>query len=837
MLTLRKPDARVVLHGHFYQPPRESPWTDEIPEQPSAHPYHDWNERIHRECYRPNTVSRVLDGYGRIRRIVNNFEQLSFNVGPTLLSWLESTHADTYARILDADRRSRARRRGHGNAIAQAYHHMILPLANPRDRRTQVLWGLRDFALRFGRQAEGMWLPETAIHADTVEVLVQCGVRFTVLSPFQARRVRSRAGGPWHEVSGGRVDPRQPYVVRAPGGGELVVFFYDGPVSQSMAFEKLLHSADRLAERLALVVDPERSGPQLVSVAVDGETFGHHQPFADMCVASFCSDKAAVRGFRLTNYAELLDDLEPTHEVELESGDGGEGTAWSCAHGVGRWWRDCGCSTGAQPGWNQAWRQPLRQALDGLRDGVAALFERHGAALLHDPWAARDDYVEVADRHDASARLDAFLSRHLRPGLGEEQQIAARTLLEAQRHAMAMYTSCAWFFADVSGIETIQNLRYAARCIELMREISALDLEGPFLAALSRVPSNLSGENAAGFYERWVRPDVRTAEHAVTSRALLGALDLGRGRRRFYGFDVVSADESPVVLAGHGGRRGHLQLVERRTGRVREYAYVALQYAPRLLACFAAPAGAARHEQLGRELLRLKSDLTRLELERILAGLYGATMRGISDLLPAERHHIAATMAGERVAAVRVHARAVFDESLELLRDFAEIGLDLPEELRQACELSVQADVLAAATSLRPPYGDEATQRLRDALRLAHELRLHVRLEPVTRIASEHLLEQTRRLGARPDRFAFTAAGNLLGLAETLQLPLDRTESEEQVHTLVENLLAALAAPSPEIPEAAMLDAALDLAARLNFAVDELRWRLQVPGGGAVPQN
>jgi len=837
MPSSRRPDSRVVLHGHFYQPPRDSPWTEEIPEQPSAHPYHDWNERIYRECYRPNTASRVLDGFGRIRRIVNNFEHLSFNVGPTLLSWLETAHPETYRRILEADRRSCARRRGHGNGIAQAYHHSILPLANERDRRTQIRWGQRDFALRFGREAEGMWLPETAIHRGTVDALVECAVRFTVLSPYQARRVRPLAGGAWQEVGGGRIDARRPYLVRSSNGGTLVVFFYDGPVSRAMAFEKLLHSADRLAERLALVVDPERAGPQLVSTAVDGETFGHHEPFADMCVASFCSDKAALRGFRLTNWGEILEELEPAHEVELETGEAGEGSAWSCAHGVGRWVRDCGCSTGAPPGWNQAWRGPLRQALDGLRDATAALFERHGAGLFHDPWEARDDFVDVATWPSDGDRLDAFLTAHLRPEAGKGKQVAALTLLEAQRHAMAMYTSCGWFFADVTGIETVQILRYAARCVELMRRVSGEDLEETLLAALERVRSNNGHDTGRTIYENWVRPDLRSAEHAVTARAVLGALDLAAGAKRFYGFQVEAEEESTAVLAGHGGRRGHLRLREERTQERREFSYLVLQYAPRLLACFTSAADRAAHEQLGRELGRLKKDLTRLELERVLTGHYGARPRGIGDLLAAERRHIATSLALERVAAARLHARALFDESVELLRDFADIGLELPEELRTPCELSLQVDLEAAAAALRPPFGGESTQRLRDVLRLAQELGLRLRLEPVAKSLSSLLREQTQQLSQRPDRFAFGAAQQLLALAEELQLRLDRTESEEHLHRLVERLVVAVASPSADLPEGAMLDAALELAARLHFAVDEIRLRLQVPGGGPLPQN
>jgi hypothetical protein len=828
MLEARHPDVRLVLHGHFYQPPRESPWTDAIPEQSSAHPDHDWNERILVQCYRPSTASRVLDGYGRIRRIVNNFEHMSFNVGPTLFTWLEREHADVYARILDADRRSRAVRSGHGNAIAQAYNHMILPLANARDRCTQVRWGLRDFELRFGRAAEGMWLPETAIHADTIDTLVDCGVRFTILSPYQARRVRPLAGGDWLDVGGGRIDARVPYVVRGsqrPDGStrELAVFFYDGPVSQAIAFESLLRSADTLAERLALVADPARDAVQVVSVAVDGETFGHHEAFGDMCLASFFSDKARARGFRATNYGELLDELQPAHVVELETGGDGEGTAWSCAHGVGRWTRDCGCSTGAPEGWNQAWRGPLRLALDRLRDVVAELFEQRGARLLKDPWAARDEYVDVVVRDADPAAQEEFLERHLKSSAGNGREDAL-TLLEAQRHSMAMYTSCAWFFADVTGIETVQNLRYAARCVQLMREFSAANLENALLTDLKEVHSNNGRDTGTSIYDNWIRPDIRTPRHAVTSRAVFEWLGLEPEREQSYGYDMHEASAEAVVVCGHGGQRGHLQLRHRWTGEMGEYSYIALQLAPRHLACWVAGADLSRHEQLARECARLRSDLGRVDLMRILTDLYGVPVSGIGDLLHAQRRRIAECLAGERISAMRVHYRALYDDSTDLLRDFAEMGLEPPAELRIACEFSAQTDVEEAAGNLQPPFDEESTAHLRTTLTTARELGLRIRPEPVAACISRHLETQVRGLVERSEMACREAAHALLALAEEMQLQVDRTEAEELMNMRLQQLLLSGASG-----DTSGVEEILELASHLNFAVEEWKAAAAAP--------
>ncbi len=830
---MSQPDVRLIVHGHFYQPPRENPWTDEVPEQDSAKPYHDWNERILVECYRPNTASRVLDPNGRIRDIVNNFEHLSFNVGPTLLSWLQPRHPEVYARILDADRRSRQARGGHGNAMAQAYNHIILPLAHPRDLHTQIHWGLRDFELRFGRAAEGMWLSETAIHQGTVDALVRCGVRFTVLSPYQAWRVRPLAGGDWQDVSGARIDPRQPYVVRtSDGAGSLVVFFYDAPVSQAVAFEKILSHADDLANRFGAIVDPEGSGPQLATLAVDGETFGHHEAFGDMCLASFFAGTAAARGYTVTNFAEALDAMKPHMEVELQPGDGGEGTAWSCAHGVGRWVRDCGCSTGAPEDWNQAWRGPFRHALDQLRDRVAELFENHGGRVLRDPWEARDAYVDVLTQPDEHEARKAFLSRHLRTRAGADARALALTLLEAQRHAMAMYTSCAWFFADISGIETVQNMRYAARCIQLMLPFSTESLEARFLEDLAHARSNNGRDTGATLYRRWVAPEARVAEHAVTARALFQGFGLEPRPQGFYGFELEERSDTAVVVSGVGGRLSHLEVRDRRTQVVGTYSCLALLLAPRVLTCFVTDADRTRHGQIARELRRLRSDISRTHLQRVLTALFGAPARGTGDLLHPERRELAERLAAERVSSMRVHYRAMFDESLELLRDFAHMRLDVPDELGVPCTMSLQSDLEQAADALQPPFDPEQTERLTAVAQLAEALRLRLDLVPVTQRLSEHLVHGLEGLLQRHDARAVDAVHNLLRVEEELGVSLDRVEAQERMVTLLTRL-AQNGVPDPDGEDDAMgvagdevVRALLGLADHLHFAADDWGQRL-----------
>ena len=442
----------LVVHGHFYQPPRENPWTGDIDREASAAPWHDWNERIHAECYRANALARILDRWGRLERIVNNYEELSFNVGPTLAAWMARRHPSAFARIVEADRLSSLRRGGHGNAIAQAYNHAILPLCNARDRATQVRWGKADFVRRFAREPEAMWLPECAVDAATLETLIDEGMKYAILAPEQAARVRPLGAdaSAWVDVGSGRVDPSRPYLWlhRDGSGRSIALFFYDGPVARAIAFEGGLASSQALVDRF----EKASQGPgRLVHVATDGESYGHHSHFGDRSLAYALFEEAPRRGFRTTNYGEYLDHCPPADEVEISLGDDGAGSSWSCSHGVGRWRRDCGCQTGAKEGWNQAWRGPLRAALDLLRDDAARLFDEYGRDFFPDPWAARDLYVERV--LDPSAPPEEFLAAAGAPDLSEAARVRALSLLEAQHAALLMYTSCGWFFDDISGID------------------------------------------------------------------------------------------------------------------------------------------------------------------------------------------------------------------------------------------------------------------------------------------------------------------------------------------------------------------------------------------------
>ncbi len=506
------PRGYVVIHGHFYQPPRENPWIEQIEVEASAHPFHDWNERINIECYSPNAAARIYDGRRRILDIINNYEYLSFNFGPTLLNWLENNAAFTYEKILDADRRSLARL-GHGNALAQAYNHAILPLATPRDRETQVIWGLKDFVHRFQRPPEAMWLPEAAVDYPTLATLTDHGMKFVILSPHQARRVRPLKGGDWETVQAHTLDTTQAYRgYLPPGEGSetgrryIEVFFYNGAVAADISFGDLLQNSNRLAARLTENFSPGRDRPQLLQVATDGENYGHHKKFGELALAHVLTQALPQKGFSLTNYAAFLEAAPPRMEVELYLGPQGEGSSWSCAHGVGRWKENCGCATGGLPTWNQRWRAPLREAFDFLNDRLAVIFTDEGRKYFPDPWAARNAYIEVILDRSSGAAAE-FFSRHGRPGLKESDWVPALKLLEMERHTLLMYTSCGWFFADLAGLETLQVLEYAARALQLGQAFTSEPLEPPFLQRLEQTVSNVPEEGSGlRLYQRRIKP-------------------------------------------------------------------------------------------------------------------------------------------------------------------------------------------------------------------------------------------------------------------------------------------------------------------------------------------
>jgi Domain of unknown function (DUF3536)/Glycosyl hydrolase family 57 len=577
----------LVVHGHFYQPPRENPWTDEMPREPSAAPFHDWNARIHAESYRANAFARIVDGAGHINAIVNNYARLSFNFGPTLARWIGRHDGQVQARLRAADEEQRARL-GHGGAIAQAYAHPIVPLLNTADRRTQLLWGLSDFERRYGRPAEGLWLPETGVSPSTLETLIDLGVTFTILAPEQVDAVRAPGATAWTPVDRDRVDTgRVYYWSHGDGSGRrIAVGIFDGPISREVAFGEASANADNFlravrasAARSRVGADPTDGGvPRLVLCASDGELWGHHKKFADLTLAYALDAQAAGKGLddiEVTNLAAHLARHPPTWELQLVPGPRGEGTAWSCAHGLGRWQRDCGCNMSTAQGWNQKWRGPLRAALDLVRDAAADFYEDAASALLVDPWGARDAYGEVVDA-DLSTR-DAALAAFATPALlagGEAARDRARLLLELQRATLLMYASCGWFFDDIAGLEGSLVIRMAAHALDLLGQAGGKAPTRDVLAALAEGRSNRAEDGTGADVFARVTGDRVTPARAM-GRAALMALVGERGPEA-PGFDVELAGQTSGSSSGSGRSLvGRVRARNRRTGRVDEAAFVA----------------------------------------------------------------------------------------------------------------------------------------------------------------------------------------------------------------------------------------------------------------------
>ena len=671
----------ICIHGHFYQPPRENPYLEAIELQDSAYPYHDWNERITAECYAPNAASRILDAENRIVKLVNNYAHISFNFGPTLLSWMKEQVPRVYAEILESDKQSGERFSGHGSAIAQGYNHMILPLANRRDKVTQVKWGIRDFESRFGRRPEGMWLPETAVDTETLEVLAENGIRFTILAPRQAKRARSRSTR-FHDVSGGRIDPAHAYIVRLPSKKRINVFFYDGPISQAVAFEGLLEDGKRFADRLMSGFSDTRQGSQLVHIATDGESYGHHHHFGEMALSYALEEIEKNDLVKLTNYGEFLDKYPAESFAEIV-----DNSSWSCVHGVERWRSDCGCNSGGH-GWNQQWRAPLRAALDWLRDRLAPIFESRLKLYFKEPWASRDDYIRVILDRSEVTRAAFFAEHALRP-LRTEEQVTALKLLEMQRHAMLMYTSCGWFFDELSGIESVQVIHYAGRALRLAEECCGEPIEAEFLQHLAMAKSNLPEHgDGARIYEKWVKPAVVDIKRVAGHYAISSLFESYPDKTRIYCYE---AKRLRYALDAEGKLRlatGHAQFQSEITMES-----ASLDFSVLHLGDHNVTAGVQAADQFSdqnqKKLTEAFAQADTAEVIRMLDQIYGKDIFSLRMLFRDEQRKIAGLILSESVNSAAAIFTTVFENQAPLIRFLNGLEIPVPSALKSAAEIAL----------------------------------------------------------------------------------------------------------------------------------------------------
>ncbi len=682
----------ICIHGHFYQPPRENPWLETIECQDSAHPYHDWNERITAECYATNAKSRILDEQKRIVQIVNNYAKISFNFGPTLLGWMEAMAPDVYEAILEADQESQQIFSGHGSALGQAYNHMILPLANRRDKRTQVIWGIRDFQYRFKRKPEGMWLPETAVDLETLDILAEKEIRFTILAPHQAKRVRPIGSNQWQDVGREKIDPTMAYLLRLPSGRTISLFFYDGPISRAVAFERLLRSGESFARRLVDAFSKKRSWPQIVHIATDGETYGHHHRFGDMALAYALNYIESQNLARLTNHGRYLEQHPPSHEVEIL-----ENTSWSCGHGVERWRSDCGCNSGAHPDWNQDWRTPLREAFDWLRDTLAVAYEEKAHAFLRDPWEARNEYIQlVLDR--SKERVEAFLHEHAVRMLEESEVTLVIKLLELQRHAMLMYTSCGWFFDDLSGIETIQVIQYAGRVIQLAQQLFGDSIEPQFLDLLEKAKSNVSQyRNGRRIYEEFVQPAIVDLEKVGAHFAMSSLFEDYAEQTSVYSYTVEQEDYRSSEAGKTKFTVGRVKVTSEITRESARLCFGVLHMGDHNLSCgIKQYEGEEAYQTLAREVSNAFAGADFAETLRILDNHFGTSTYALKSLFRDEQRRILNIVLESTLAEAEAIYRQLYENHAPLVRFLRDSGTTPPKALYAAAEMVLNATLRRA---------------------------------------------------------------------------------------------------------------------------------------------
>ncbi|MBW1989667.1 MAG: DUF3536 domain-containing protein, partial [Deltaproteobacteria bacterium] len=708
-------DKYICIHGHFYQPPRENPWLEAVELQDSAYPYHDWNKRITSECYAANEASRILDGDGKIEQIVNNYEKISYNFGPTLLNWLRDNAPDVYASVVDADKTGAGRFSGHGSAMAQAYNHLIMPLANEPDKITQVRWGIEDFRAHYGRDPEGMWLPETAVDTASLEVLAAHGIKFTILSQRQAGAVRPLDGSAdWEDVTGAKIDPRMAYLAELPSGARISLFFVDDSISHAVAFKKLLDRGDVFANRLMDGLDMETDAPQLLHIATDGESYGHHHRGGDMALAYALKVVEEKEGVHITNYAEYLEKFPPQMEVKII-----ENTSWSCVHGVERWYRDCGCNTGAHPGWNQQWREPLRNAMDWLRDRLAEEYEAEAGRLFKDPWEARNRYIRVILDRSPETRGTFFREVVRSPrGLDPTQSIRGLKLLEMQRHALLMYTSCGWFFDEISGIETVQVIQYAARAIQLAGEVLGKDFEGGFLNILKKANSNIPGHrNGRVVYDKFVRPSMVDLGKVCAHYAMSSLFEEYGENTSIFCFDARKEDYKNEVSGRAQAAAGKSGITSRITLDSSRFCFAVVHMGDHNFFCgVGTPKEASEYQNMAGKLFEAFNRSDFPECFRLLDHHF-ENQYNLSSLFRDEQRKIIGQVLEPTREEAETSFRQMYQYHSPLIRFLVSTNNPVPWALRTAADVVVCSDLQKEFAKLPPDAGESA--------RLLEEARTH----------------------------------------------------------------------------------------------------------------
>ena len=818
----------LTIHGHFYQPPRENPWLEAIELQDSALPFHDWNERINKECYNPNSVSKIVDSRNRILDIVNNYEHMSFNFGPTLLSWMEQFAPLTYERIIKADIESIGEHDGHGNAMAQVYNHIIMPLANENDKITQVKWGIRDFEYRYGRKPEGMWLAETAVDDDTLRVLEENGIKFTVLSPYQALKVRKEGDKKWTDVSWGNIDPARSYryYIKSAPGKFIDLFFYDGAISKSVAFDELLKDGNKFAKRLKDGISDCRDYPQLINIATDGESYGHHTKFGDMALAYVLQIKAKEEGFKITNFGEYLAKYRSDYEVDIK-----QASSWSCFHGVGRWKEDCGCSTGGHPGWNQKWRKPLRDALDYLRDELIKLFEDESPKyFVNNCWDVRNRYIDVIlDR--SSLSVNKFQKENFLPNLSDEDKVKAMELLEIQRQAQLMYTSCGWFFSEISGIETVQIMKYAARAMQLAAVFTKKDFEARFTEILSEAKSNIS-EYGTGrdIFNNFVKPSIVTTKQVASLWAISSLYQDFEDEEDVYCYKIIRDDYQKVQKGNSNFVVGHIEIRSRITMQKSNLMFALMQYSGGDFHC------AIKEYSDDIEYNKMKNDLIKIfmlnpltEIIRALDENFGKDYFTLKDIFIEERRKILQRLLKDKMEKFAQIYQDMYDEGKGSIYHMQSLGLAIPDEFKIAAEYALSRRFNELIKDSNGFVEPAVLQQATDINYEAKSMGIKLDKQPSNKIFSKKILQNINRLAYSFEIQQADVVLELFDYVEKLELEVDISEAQNiffsKIYMNIEDIILS-SANTKRNSDKRFAEMLLDIGSRLNINTEFYRTKL-----------
>ena len=809
----------LAIHGHFYQPPRENPWLEAIEQQDSAIPAHDWNERVNNECYNPNSVSKIVDSDNKILNVVNNYEYMSFNFGPTILSWMEEFAPLAYERIIKADINSRKAHSGHGNAIAQVYNHMIMPLANERDKQTQVKWGIKDFEYRFGRKPEGIWLAETAVDDETLRVLAENDIKFTILSPYQAQKIKKIDEKTWQDVSWGNIDPARSYryYIKSAPGKFIDLFFYDGAISRSVAFDELLKDGNKFVNRLKDGICTTRNYPQIVNIATDGESYGHHTKFGDMALAYALKLKVKEAGFEITNYAEYLEKYKSDWEVDIKPV-----SSWSCFHGVGRWCEDCGCSTGGHPGWNQKWRKPLRNALDYLRDETISVYKKYAKKYFKSPDEARNNYINVIlDRSSMSVKN--YQNEFFIENLTDEEKVKAMELLEIQREAMLMYTSCGWFFSEISGIETVQIMKYAARVIQLMKSFLKKDIETPFLEILSDAKSNIK-EFGTGkdIYEKFVKPSVVTIKQIVCLWAISSLYTDFEDEEDVYCYKIKKHTYKTVKKGNSKLVIGHIEIQSKVTLEKSNMIFSLLQFSGGDFHC-AIKEYSSNFDDIQKELIRtyLVSPLT--EIIRSIDNYFGTEYFTLKDIFIEERRKILQTMSKGKLQIFANTYEAMYNEGKSSMYQMQALGLEIPKEFKISAQYVLTKQFNDLFTESKGLLNNDLVQQASDINFEAKRIGIEIDKNPTAQIFSKKIAQNINRLSYALDIQQVDATLELLDCIAKLEIQVDIAEAQNyyfsKIVTNIEELIERISCQADKD----MLLMLFDIGENLNIKMEYYR--------------